>query len=497
MTRGAVIGGAVNDVFRPQEEVLSRSILFKRPQGATMPHDETRREFLRDIAGLYTAGIGLGLAGCAGGATSRSGQGAKAAAAVSAPLRAEAIDRVRVGLIGSGDRGTQHLRLLCILDHVDVKAIADPYPPAAKRGRKICTEAGLAPPGLYTQGDHDYRRMLEREDLDAVIIATPWRWHCPHAVHAMQAGKHAFVEVPMAVSIDELWQMVETSESTGRHCMMMENVNYGRDEMMALNMCRRGLLGDLLHGEAAYIHDLRYQMKDVEHGTGSWRTAYYEKHNGNLYPTHGLGPIAQYMNIDRTEDRFSTMTSVSSLALGRDEYARENFPPDHPRRRVKYRCGDINTSIIRTELGRTIMVQWDTATPRPYTRHNLIQGTHGVFAGFPTRLAIEGRGSYHEWTQGEAMQEVYQEFEHPLWKRLHSGAVEAGGHGGMDYVMLYRIVECLRSGQPLDQNVYEGASWSAVRPLSEKSVNASGNPVPFPDFTRGRWRQTEPLSIVT
>ncbi len=461
-----------------------------------MSHDETRREFLRDIAGLCSAGIGVGLSGCATSAARPGGQDPKANLAAAAPLQTEAIDRVRFGLIGTGDRGTQHARLLCMLDHVQIKAIADPHAPAAAQAQKICQESGHAPPLLYKDGDHDYRRMLERDDIDAVIISTPWKWHCPQAVEAMRAGKHVFVEVPMATTLDELWRMVETSESTRRHCMMMENVNYGRDEMMALNMCRQGLLGELLHGEAAYIHDLRYQMKDIDHGTGSWRTAYHENHNGNLYPTHGLGPVAQYMNIDRTEDRFSTLTSVSSPARGRDEYARKNFAPEHLRRQVKYNCGDINTSIIRTELGRTIMVQWDTTTPRPYTRHNLIQGTNGVFAGFPTRLAVEGRGSYHEWTQGPAMEEVYQEFEHPLWKRLHSKAVEAGGHGGMDYVMLYRIVECLRTGQPLDQNVYEGASWSAVRPLSEASVSASGSPVRFPDFTKGRWRQTAPLPII-
>jgi hypothetical protein len=202
------------------------------------------------------------------------------------------------------------------------------------------------------------------------------------------------------------------------------------------------------------------------------------------------------MNCDRTDDRFDAIVSMSSPALGRKKFAEANFPEGHPRRQMNYICGDMSTSIIKTHMGRTIMVQWDTTTPRPYTRHNLIQGTNGVFAGFPTRLALEGRGSYHEWTQGDAMKEVYAEFEHPLWQRMGEEAARVGGHGGMDFIMNSRIVECLRNGEPMDQNVYEGASWSAVRPLSDWSVARGGRPAEFPDFTRGKWRGTEPLGII-
>ena len=296
----------------------------------------------------------------------------------------------------------------------------------------------------------------------------------------MEAGAHAFSEVPLAVTLQEMWQIVETSERTGRHCMMMENVNYGPEELLYLNMVRQGVIGELLHGEAAYIHELRGQMKSVDRGTGSWRTPHYAHRNGNLYPTHGLGPVAQYMNLGRGEDNFARLVSFSSPAKGRALHAKKHFPPDHKWNQLDYKGGDMNTSIIKTTLGRTIMVQWDETSPRPYSRHNLIQGTKG----------------YHHWTEGEKFKEIAAQYEHPLIKRVGALAKRMGGHGGMDFLMLFRMVECLRNGEPLDQNVYEGCFWSAVGPLTEASVAADGMPQPFPDFTRGNWKTTKPLGIV-
>jgi predicted dehydrogenase len=301
------------------------------------------------------------------------------------------------------------------------------------------------------------------------------------------------VEVPAAVTLDECWELVEAQERAGLHLMMLENVCYGREELMVLNMCRQGLFGELTHGEAAYIHDLREQMKDLERGTGSWRTPEHTMRNGNLYPTHGLGPIAQYMNVNRG-DRFDYLVSMSSPALGRALYAREHFPPGHPRNQATYVAGDINSSLIRTVKGRTILLQWDTTTPRPYSRLNLIQGTRGVFAGYPDRIAIEGRGETHQWQDLEPFR---AEFEHPLWKRVGAEAERAGGHGGMDFVMLWRIVYCLRNGLPMDQDVYDAASWSSIAPLSERSVANRSLPVDVPDFTRGRYRERAPLPVVS
>jgi predicted dehydrogenase len=299
-----------------------------------------------------------------------------------------------------------------------------------------------------------------------------------------------------------MWEIINTSELTQKHCMMMENVNYGREELLYLNLCRKGVIGDLLHAEAAYIHDLRVQMDDEIRGEGSWRPYHLAERNGNLYPTHGLGPVAQYMNLSRSEDQFSTLASFSTPAIGRNLYAKKNHPKDHLWNTIDFKGGDLNTSIIKTNLGRTIMVQWDETSPRPYSRLNLIQGTKGTLAGYPTRVALEGgvpgaTENHHSWAEGEQLEALYEKYEHPMYKRLGALAKKMGGHGGMDFMMLYRMIECLRNGEPLDQNVYEGCSWSAVAPLSEASVAQSGMPQKFPDFTRKKWTQTNPLKIIS
>ena len=266
-------------------------------------------------------------------------------------------------------------------------------------------------------------------------------------------------------------------------------------------MCRQGVIGELLHAEAAYVHELRFQMQQEDRGTGSWRTHHYTTGKGNLYPTHGLGPVAQYMSLGRQEDNFKSLVSFSTPAMGRKLYAEKNYPPDHKWNQLDYQNGDLNTSIIKTHLGRTIMVQWDETSPRPYTRLNLVQGTLGALAGFPTRVALEGgvegiTKDHHQWVEGEQLEKIYEKYDHPLYKRLNEQSKDSG-HGGMDGIMMYRIVECLQKGLPLDQNVYEGALWSAVTELSGKSIEQDGAPQQFPDFTRGNWKNTAPLGIIS
>jgi predicted dehydrogenase len=406
------------------------------------------------------------------------------------------LQKIRCGFIGVGARGTGHLFWAADHQNAEIVAIADPHFPAIERCLNGLNEKNISNVATYSEGEKDYIRMFKNEKIDVVFISTPWEWHAKQAIAAMESGAHALVEVPLGTTVEELWEIVDTSERTQRHCMMMENVNYMREELLFLNMCRQNIIGELLHGEAAYIHELRGQMNQVDYGTGSWRTMHYSNRNGNLYPTHGLGPVAQYMNLARTEDMFDTMVSYSSPAKGRTLYAKKNFPADHKWNKIGYKCGDINNSIIKTTLGRTILVQWDETSPRPYSRLNLIQGTKGTLAGFPTRIAIEG-ANYHEWIQGEELLPYYEKYEHPLWIRIGEEALKAGGHGGADYIMRYRIFECLHQGIPLDQNVYEGAFWSVVGPLSEKSVAEGGMPQKFPDFTRGEWRNTKPLEIVS
>jgi predicted dehydrogenase len=419
--------------------------------------------------------------------------------------KAPKLDKVRVAMIGVGSRGSGHVKQLAAIEGTEIVAISDLYEDLVDRSVKNCESVG---DGRHQNikrffgEENQWKEMLKTVKPDSVFIATNWKNHAPMAIEAMKQGAHAFVEVPLALTLEEMWDIVDTSERTQKHCMMMENVNYGRDELLYLNLCRKGIIGEILHAEAAYIHELRFQMEEQERGTGSWRTPHYAKRNGNLYPTHGLGPVAQYMNLGRGEDQFSTLVSFSSPAKGRALYAEKNYPQDHKWNQLDYQGGDLNTSIVKTALGRTIMIQWDETSPRPYSRLNLVQGTKGILAGFPTRIALEGgvegvTESHHRWAEGDQLEKIYEEHEHPMYKRLGALAKKMGGHGGMDFMMLYRIVECLREGESLDQNVYEGCLWSAVSPLSEASVAQGGMPQQFPDFTRKQWANTKPLQIIS
>lgn len=451
-----------------------------------------RREFLRNTAAAAVTAVGARF----GLSATETQQSSIAADRSMVDFAAKPMDRVRVGFIGVGARGSGHVEQMLLIDGVEVNAIADLYPDWAERSAKACTDKGRKKPALYGPGKDSYKAMLQRDDIDIVIISTPWEEHARMAVDAMNNGKHAFLEVPACVTMDECWKLVETSEKTRRHCMMMENVCYGREELLVLNMCRMGVFGDLLHGEGAYIHDLRGQMHEVERGTGSWRTVHYQKRNGNLYPTHGLGPVAQYMGINRG-DRFTHMSSMSSPARVRNEYAKKNFPPDHKWNKAPFICGDINTSLMQTAKGRTVVVQWDEQLPRPYNRLNLLQGTKGVWGGFPNRVVVEGvTKSTDSWTQNNDLNAIFEKFDHPLWTKIANDPANQGGHGGMDFIMLWRMVYCLRNGLPLDQDVYDAAAWSAIAPLSEASVKRKGRVMDFPDFTRGHWDKREPLPVV-
>jgi predicted dehydrogenase len=457
------------------------------------PGETGRRNFIRTLGGATAAMAALPVFAGGQAPTPR-----KAGAKYMGDFVAPKLDKVRVALIGVGARGSGHATQLASIEGTEIVAISDLYEDLAKRSEQRVVAKGHKPK-IYFGNDSLYRTMLTEAKPDMVVIATPWEVHGQMGVAAMKAGAHAFIETPIATTLEDMWALVNTSEETGRHCMHMENVCYGREELLYLNMVRQGIIGELLHAEASYIHDLRTQMKQVERGTGSWRTYHYIRRNGNLYPCHGLGPVAQYMSLGRTEDTFGRIVSFSSPSRMRTAFAKANFPADHKWNKETFKAGDMNTSVITTVLGRTIMVQWDEQSPRPYSRHNLIMGSKGVLAGFPNRLAIEAAPNgkaIEEWTEGEAWEKFVGQYEHPLFKRAGELAKKMGGHGGMDFLMLYRIIECLRTGQPLDQNVYEGCLWSSVGPLSEKSVAAGGAPQEFHDFTRGNWKTTKSLGIV-
>jgi hypothetical protein len=395
----------------------------------------------------------------------------------------ETKDRVRLGIIGVGGRGTSLLNDLLGVEKVDVKAICDLVPEKVAHAQKAVTNAGQPEPAGFSKGEHDFKN-LNQLDLDIVYIATPWNWHVPMAVDVMKNGKHAAVEVPACTTLQECWDLVDTSETTRKHCIILENCCYGETEMMVLAMVHDGLFGTITHGEGAYLHDLRKILTSSE-SEGLWRRVPHVKRNGNLYPTHGLGPVAHYMDIHRG-DRFDYMVSISSAEASLSEFVKTNFPEGDAKRSEKYVCGDMNTSIIKTVKGRSILLQHDVVNPRPYSRLNEISGTKGIFADYPPRIFVDGQEK-EEWQTLDAFREKYQ---HPLWKTTGELARKMGGHGGMDYIMNYRLMDCIKRGLPPDIDVYDAAAWSAPTPLSEASVAANGASQKFPDFTRGKWNNS-------
>ena len=406
-------------------------------------------------------------------------------------MTCEPIELLRVGLVGLGLRGECLLRLLVEQAGVEVRAVCDLDQDRVDWARQLITDSGQSA-AVAGHGDaQGSRAVCDRDDLDLVIVATPWTSHTSVCVAAMQAGHHVAVEVPAAVSLEECWQLVETAETTQRHCIMLENCCYGRSEMMVWNMIRNGMFGELLHGEAAYMHDLRNDSELIgPEGTPRWRLNQMTARNGNLYPTHGLGPVAQYMDINRG-DRFDYLVSMSSASRGLNCFYAEKFGAEHPLATREYELGDINVTLLRTVQGRTITIGHSTQSPRPYSRGNLIQGTRGIFQGYPDRIALESHEGGHQWQSLDAYR---AEYEHPLWRKWADQA-EGHGHDGMDFMLIHRLVHCLRSGTPPDMDVYDAAAWSAIGPLSEQSVSARSRAVDVPDFTRGRWKSQPPVVI--
>jgi hypothetical protein len=403
----------------------------------------------------------------------------------------EATKQPRLGFIGVGGRGTGLLGWF-LAQNAQVVAVCDIVQEHAERASQKVEKAGQKAPELYTKGAHDYENLTKRKDIDLVVIATPWDWHTPMALSAMENGKHAACEVPLAYTTEDLWKLVNTSEKTRRHCIMLEECCYGYTETLVLNMVRKGVFGDLLYGEAAYLHDLRSEMFSNK-GEGLWRRNYHtlKDSDGNLYPTHGLGPVANYMNINRG-DRFDYMVSMSTPALGLAAYREANVPKGDPKWQEKYISGDLNTSLIKTAKGLTITLKHDVSNPHPYSRINMIGGTKGVFEDYPPRIYVDGQAGGEKWG---TLDEYKAQYESPLWAKEGAMASSSGGHGGMDFIMIFRLLQCMHEGLPPDMDVYDGASWSVPTPLSKTSVAQGSAPVKFPDFTRGLWKKRNGCSI--
>ncbi|MFN3801834.1 Gfo/Idh/MocA family protein, partial [Belliella pelovolcani] len=346
-------------------------------------------------------------------------------------------------------------------------------------------------PAKYSGNAYAWKKMVERDDIDLIYIATPWDWHVPMAVYAMEAGKHAAVEVPAAKTLEECWQLVETSERTQKHCMMLENCCYDFFELMTLNMARDGFFGDILHAEGAYIHDLL----DLNFAKNAYEDMWRLKENyrdGNLYATHGLGPIAQLMDINRG-DQMDYLTSLSSADFHMGDKARELAEQDNFYASFveKQYGGNMNTTIIRTKHGKSMMVQHDVTSPRPYSRLHALSGTKAFAQKYPVQRVSSGHG----WIKDDEMKVLQEKYTPEIVKKVGELAKTIGGHGGMDFMMEWRLVDCLRNGLPLDQDVYDAALWSAISPLSEWSVAHRSNSIDVPDFTGGSWKTNKPVDI--
>jgi hypothetical protein len=403
------------------------------------------------------------------------------------------IPTVKVAIVGLGMRGGDAVGRLSYIDGLEIVALCDKYPDRVEKAQQTLAKRGRPKAKAYS-GEDGWKALCENSDADLVYNATPWHLHAPICIYAMKNGRHAATEVNAGLTVDQCWELVETSEKTKKHCMMLENCCYDFFELLTLNMARNGLFGELVHGEGAYIHDLtKDYLFNKKAYADMWRLKQNFQHNGNLYPTHGLGPIAQCLNINRG-DRMDHMVSMSTndftLAnLANEMAAKDEFFKEFTNKTYR---GNMNTSIIRTDKGKTIMLQHDVSTMRPYSRLHTLSGTKGLAQKYPgpERIALG-----HSWIKKEELDELYKKYTPPIVSHIGEIAKEVGGHGGMDFIMDWRLIDCLRNGLPLDQDVYDAAAWSSIIPLSERSVAKKSRTVDIPDFTRGAWKTNKPVDL--
>ena len=403
------------------------------------------------------------------------------------------LEKVRIGFIGLGNRGPGAVERMSNIEGVEIVALCDKDLERVAVGQKILKKHGFEPAKEYGGSEDAWKEMCESQDVDLVYICTPWSLHTPMAVYAMENDKHAASEVPAAVTVEEAWQLVETSERTKKHCMMLENCCYDFFELLTLNMARQGFFGEIVHAEGAYIHQLIESNFNKDAYSDMWRLRQNQGRNGNLYPTHGLGPICQVLNVNRG-DKMEYLTSMSSndfqMAKRAQELAAEDdfwdkFNTDNYR-------GNMNTTTVKTNKGKTIMIQHDVTSTRPYSRIHLVSGTDGIARKYPSPAKI-AKG--HSWMDEDEMKVLEEKYTPEIVKLVGDMAKKVGGHGGMDFIMDWRLIDCLRNGIPLDQDVYDAALWSVIAPLSEWSVANRSNSIDVPDFTNGAWKTNTPVDI--
>ncbi|WP_034058554.1 Gfo/Idh/MocA family protein [Lacinutrix jangbogonensis] len=408
-------------------------------------------------------------------------------------LSTEAISKVRVGIIGMGNRGSVLIQMFEYLiknNHAEIVALSDMSEKKLQKNQEYLKTIQDKEATLYFKDKDDWKNLAKRDDIDLILIATPWDYHTEMSVFGMEQGKHVACEQPMAMTLKECWELIEVAERTKKHCMYMENCCFNGEELWVLNMIDQGVFGDINHAEGAYIHDLRKHMLDDTYYEEQWRIKHHQTTNANLYTGHGLGPVSMYMDIGRG-DNYDHLVSMSSREQSLSIAAKkENF------KGPEFVCGDMNTTLIKTKKGKTIMLQFDTHTGRPYSRLNTVTGTKAVHEGYPSRLYVghDDLQWSHGWLRDEDYKTYREKYDHPLWKKLKEQIdANAVGHGGMDFVMVYRLIRCLNQGIPLDINLYDSVMWSAITPLSELSVANQSASIKIPDFTGGTWdKQRKP-----
>ena len=407
---------------------------------------------------------------------------------------------VRLGMVGVGSRGTSHLRNLLAMGGVEIPAICDINQEHLERAQAMVEKAGQKRPEGYSRDEVNYQELMYRDDLDAVLIATYWQWHAPMAICAMESGKYAAVEVPVALTVEECWDLVNTHEKTGVPCMMLENWSFRRDNLAVLNMIRAGLFGEIEHCHCAHSHNCIDHWFFTPEGEMRWSGEFLVKHNASQYTTHALGPVISWMNIG-SGDYFDKVCSFATRSLGINHYFATKFGPNHPNAKRKYAQGDIVTSMVRTKVGNTVVINYDMQLPRPYDNRWMVQGTEGVYYEPRNALYLHGRSpKYEEWEPFDPYQKKY---DHAWWKAMEaqtraartkgqSGGQLAAGHSGTDELEESLFLEAVRNKTQTPIDVYDSVAMSVINPLSEQSIANGGAPVECPDFTRGKWKTQKP-----
>ncbi len=412
-------------------------------------------------------------------------------------------EKVKIGMMGVGLRGQNHLELLLRREDVEVVSICDVDERMLKSAKEIITKSGKKMPEIFTGDPYSWKKMLEKKALDGVVIATPWEWHKPMILGSLDAGiKYVASEVIIGITLEDHWDVVKAAEKNNAHVMMLENVCYRRDVMAVLNMVRQGLFGEIIHLQGGYQHDLREVKfndgvsaygKGVEFGEkgfseAHWRTEHSVHRNGDLYPTHGVGPIAQYININHG-NRFMSLCSFASKSRGLHNHIVKQGGENHPNAKINFKLGDVVTTSIQCVNGETILLQHDTNLPRPYSLGFRVQGTEGLWMDVNKSIYIQDKSAKNDqWDEAKSWLDKY---DHPLWKRWSKDTAGAG-HGGMDFFVMHGFIESIKRKTPTPMDVYDAATWSAISPLSEKSIELGNQTVDFPDFTGGQWMYRKP-----